>query len=177
MGMFDDVIVPKSYLKGLLTKDQEKLLKSNNYQTKSLENFLGKYKIHRQRLYLKEGIFSKKDDNWKRYYYHGKVNFYTSFYDKDGNAWWSEFDFFFENGVLDKKQLVKFEIEETAEEVEKREKAFEELTFRREIYHRTLKYKLFNELHLMLSRVVAQLSRCQHWLSNQTRTPKPKSSN
>ena len=40
MGMFDDIIVPKSYLKDLLTKEQEKLIKDNNYQTKSLENFL-----------------------------------------------------------------------------------------------------------------------------------------
>ena len=31
MGMFDDIIVPKSYLKGLLTKEQEKLVKDNNY--------------------------------------------------------------------------------------------------------------------------------------------------
>ena len=42
--MFDDITVPKSYLKGLLTKEQEKLIKDNNYQTKSLENFLGQYK-------------------------------------------------------------------------------------------------------------------------------------
>ena len=43
MGMFDDIIVPKSYLKGLLTKDQEKLIKNNDYQTNSLENFLSLY--------------------------------------------------------------------------------------------------------------------------------------
>ena len=56
MGMFDDIIVPKSYLKSLLTKDQEKLVKDNNYQTKSLENFLAEYKVHRQKLYIKEGF-------------------------------------------------------------------------------------------------------------------------
>ena len=52
MGMFDHIIVPKSYLKGLLTKDQEKLLKATSrfggsvkgilFQTKSLENSLRK---------------------------------------------------------------------------------------------------------------------------------------
>ena len=37
MGMFDDIIVPKSYLKGLLTKDQEKIIRGNLYQTKCLD--------------------------------------------------------------------------------------------------------------------------------------------
>jgi hypothetical protein len=62
MGMFDDIIVPKSYLKGLLTVEQEKLVKSNNYQTKSLESFLGQYKVYRQKLFVKEN----KNLKWKR---------------------------------------------------------------------------------------------------------------
>ena len=49
MGMFDDIIVPKSYLKGLLTKEQEKLIKDNNYQTKCLENSLAQYKVYKQK--------------------------------------------------------------------------------------------------------------------------------
>jgi len=53
MGMFDDITVPKSYLRGVLTKDQEKLIVDNDYQTKSLENFLAQYKVHRQKLYRK----------------------------------------------------------------------------------------------------------------------------
>ena len=61
MGMFDEIKVPKSYLKGLLTKDQEKLLSGNNYQTKSFENFLGQYKIYRQRLYFKDAECSKEE--------------------------------------------------------------------------------------------------------------------
>ena len=56
MGMFDDITVPKSYLRGLLTKDQEKLIVDNDYQTKSLENFLAQYKVHRQKLYIREGL-------------------------------------------------------------------------------------------------------------------------
>ena len=94
MGMFDEIIVPKSYLKSLLTKDQEKLVKDNNYQTKSLENFLAEYKVHRQKLYIKEGF--KKGGKWvilKNYT--GEVNFYTSFLDKDENTWWTEFNFSF----------------------------------------------------------------------------------
>ena len=63
--MFDDIIVPKSYLKGLLTKEQEKLIKDNNYQTKSLENFLGQYKVYRQKLFI------KKDKEWVKDTYTG----------------------------------------------------------------------------------------------------------
>ena len=46
MGMFDDIIVPKSYLRGLLDKKQEKLLKGkHSFQTKSLDNALFQYKV------------------------------------------------------------------------------------------------------------------------------------
>ena len=55
MGMFDDIIVPKSYLRGLLDKKQEKLLKGNHaFQTKSLDNTLSRYKVYAQRLYKLE---------------------------------------------------------------------------------------------------------------------------
>ena len=62
MGMFDDITVPKSYLKGLLTKDQEGLVVDNDYQTKSLENFLAQYKVYRRKLYIKEGLI--KGGKW-----------------------------------------------------------------------------------------------------------------
>ena len=35
--------------------------------------------------------------------------------------WWSEMQFTFNSGVLDRKKLIKFEMEETAEEAEERE--------------------------------------------------------
>ena len=141
MGMFDDIIVPKSYLKGLLTKEQEKLVKSNNYQTKSLENFLGQYKIYRQKLFVKE------DKEWIKDTRTGKINFYTSFEDKDENVWWSEYEFTFNSGVVDKKELIKFEIQETAEEKEKLTKMWETeqeiFNFYRES---SVKYRLFSFL-------------------------------
>ena len=42
MGMYDELLITRTYLKDLLTKEQEKVLKShdNVYQTKSLENGL-----------------------------------------------------------------------------------------------------------------------------------------
>ena len=49
MGMYDDIIVPKSYLRGLLNKKHEKLFDANHtFQTKDLESLLDVYKIYRQ---------------------------------------------------------------------------------------------------------------------------------
>ena len=140
MGMFYDIIVPKSYLKGLLTKDQEKFIKNNDYQTKSLENFLSQYKVYRQKLFI------KKDKDWVKDTYTGKINFYTSFSDKDDNSWWSEFNFYFTDGVLDKKELIKFEMQETAEEAETRAKEWEKITDQRKLFEKTLRYRFYNKI-------------------------------
>ena len=156
--MFDDIIVPKSYLKGLLTKDQEKLIKNNDYQTKSLENFLSQYKVHRQKLFI------KKDKEWVKDTYTGKINFYTSFSDKDDNSWWSEFNFYFTDGVLDKKELVKFEIQETAEEAMEKAKAWTKRHAEMDAFQRTFKYKFFDKIRAILTRVL-------EWVQQQTRMP------
>ena len=166
--MFDDITVPKSYLKSLLTKDQERLVVDNDYQTKSLENFLAQYKIHRQKLYIKKDGF-KKGGKWvvlKNYT--GKVNFYTSFQDKDENAWWSEFNFSFVDGVLDKKELIKFEIQETAEEAKEREKAWIKRHAEIDVFQRTLKYKFFEKVRVVLSRIL-------EWVQKKTILPSPNS--
>ena len=165
--MFDDITVPKSYLRGLLTKDQEKLIVDNDYQTKSLENFLAQYKVHRQKLYIREGL--KKGGKWvilKNYT--GEVNFYTSFQDKDENAWWAEFNFSFVNGVLDKKELVKFEMQETAEEAKERVKAWTKRHAEIDAFQRTFKYKFFDKIRAFLSRIL-------EWVQKQTIMPNPNS--
>ena len=84
MGMFDDIIVPKSYIKGLLTKEQEKLIKDNNYQTKCLENALFQYKLHSRKLYVnkKTGWTMKSEPvpekpTYEFVFYTGSVNFYN----------------------------------------------------------------------------------------------------
>ena len=162
MGMFDHIIVPKSYLKGLLTKEQEKLIKDNSYQTKSLENFLGQYKVYRQKLYVKQGKWKNgKDGEWTKDTYTGKINFYTSFHDKDENTWWSEYEFTFEAGVLDKKELIKFAMEETAAETEAREKEWEKKAEERKLFEKTFKYRFY-------SRLLRFLSRLHHWAANKT---------
>ena len=70
--MFDNITVPKTYLKSLLTKDQEKLIDRNDFQTKSLDNLLSDYKVYRQKLFLKND-----KDRWEKISYSGKVTFYT----------------------------------------------------------------------------------------------------
>ena len=153
--MFDDIIVPKSYLKGLLTKDQEKFIKNNDYQTKSLENFLSQYKVYRQKLFI------KKDKEWVKETYNGKINFYTSFYDKDENTWWSEYEFTFKSGILDKKELIKFSMEETAEEAEERDREWKKITAQRRLFEKTFKYRFY-------SRLLRFVSRLHHWAANKT---------
>ena len=113
--MFDDIIVPKSYLKNLLTKKQEKLMKGDKtFQTKSLENILGFYKVYRQKLYLRrDGVFQaekKGKAKWDFIPHTGSVDFYDSVKDDSGNTWWIEFSFLFREGVLDSRRIVKFEI-------------------------------------------------------------------
>ena len=168
MGMFDDIIVPKSYLKSLLTKDQERLVVDNDYQTKSFENFLAQYKVHRQKLYIKKDGF-KKGGKWTLVKdYTGEVIFYTSFLDKDENAWWSEFNFSFVDGILDKKELVKFEIHETAEEAKEREKIWKKRHAEIDAFQKTFKYKFFDKIRIFLSQVL-------EWVQRQTRMPSPNS--
>ena len=55
MGMFDEIMVPKGYLRSLLNKEDEKLLDKNHlFQTKDLDNLMDLYKIYRQYLYKKK---------------------------------------------------------------------------------------------------------------------------
>ena len=159
MGMFDDIIVPKSYLKSLLTKEQEKLVKDNNYQTKSLENFLGQYKVYRQKLFVKE------NKEWVKDTRSGKIIFYTSFYDKDDNTWWREFKFTFKSGVLDKKELIKFEMQETAEEAKEREKEWKVKAANRRVFERTFRYRFFARLTRVLRKLLS-------WSEQKTRMQK-----
>jgi len=119
MGMYDDIIVPKSYLKGLLDKKHEKYIKTNHsFQTKSFESWMDVYKVYRQRLYIKEYSENIQKQNWKKLPLTTTVNFYDNIQNKDGDSVWVEFNFSFVDGNLDKKELVKAEISETQEERE-----------------------------------------------------------
>ena len=194
MGMFDDIIVPKSYLKGLLTKEQEKLLKVSSryggsvkgveFQTKSLDNCLLVYKIHRQKLYTNNKTFwnceapdteQRNEDTSKKYPYEkgvwdrvihdGLVNFYDSIENEEGDKYWVEFNFLFKNGVIDRKELVKFEICRSAQEKQKEDKEWEVTKSKRDLFQKTLKYKIFNFLQNVFFRF-------SNWAAKQTVTPK-----
>ena len=168
--MFDDITVPKSYLKSLLTKEQEKLIKDNNYQTKSLENALYQYKIYKQKLFVNKSLLNCEPpkDNWSKFSYNGAVNFYASFLDKDKNAWWMEFSFSFVNGILDKKELVTFEMQETAEEAKEREKAWKKRHAEIDKNQKTFKYRFFEKVRAVLIRIL-------EWVQKKTILPSPNS--
>ena len=170
MGMFDDIIVPKSYLKGLLEKKYEKYVgRSHSFQTKSFENLMDVYKVHRQCLYFKEypragSIVGDKKQKWKKITKTITVNFYDNIFNKDGDSIWMEFSFSFVNGRLDKKELVKAEIFETKEEKKAIEKMWE---IENKIYdeHRAkLKVKFFE----WFSRCLRVL---QRWVSARIMIP------
>ena len=195
--MFDEIIVPKSYLKGLLTKDQEKLLKVSSryggsvkgieFQTKCLENSLFHYKIYKQTLFKNDGSlwnceppdteqrtkdtpkkYPYEKGRWNKVTHDGTVNFYTSIYDKDQNVWWIEFEFTFVGGVIDKKELIKFEMQETAEEAKERAEAWTKRHAEIDAFQKTFKYKFFEKLRAALSRIL-------EWVQKKTILPSPNS--
>jgi len=98
----------------------------------------------------------------------GTVNFYTSIYDKDQNVWWIEFEFTFVGGVIDKKELIKFEMQETAEEAKERAEAWTKRHAEMDAFQRTFKYKFFEKLRTVLSRLL-------NWVQKRTAMPNPES--
>jgi len=122
MGMFDDITVPKSYLRNLLSKKEEKLLAgSHSFQTKSLDNLMDEYKIHRKYLYKldRSGIHllnpPSKSEKWIKVNKDVVVNFYDTVKDSKGNEYLFEFDFTFTKGWLDRKKLIACKLHTTAE--------------------------------------------------------------
>ena len=127
MGMFDDIIVPKSYLRGILDKKDESLFDTyHRFQTKDLENSLAVYKVHRNQLYKRahsewttsessglRGLLQDKQvdpdeakPKWDKTTAPSEIAFYDTFTTKDGDECWFEFEFKFVNGKLDSKKLV-----------------------------------------------------------------------
>ena len=167
MGMFDDIIVPKSYLKGLLTKDQEKIIRGNLYQTKCLDRTLRMYKVYKQKLYAQEPPPTKTEKRkWKAVDYTGEVYFYDSIKDKKGNAHWVEFRFVFLKGKLDAKYAEEFRLQQTSEEIVKQNEEWESSKEKQDKYETTLKYKiyfsLFKVLHRLLNKVRKKVTPYAH---------------
>ena len=155
MGMYDDIKVSRSYLKDLLTKKQEAILKQGNdwYQTKDLENVLSQYKIYRRKLWKdtsKSFLASQKDiekpkPNWELDKHDGLISFYTTI-DVKGDIHWFEFQFIFKDGVIDTKELIDYTCE-TKEDIEKNEKEWGIInTYIEEHFTNKRKVKLYNKL-------------------------------
>ncbi|SVB55326.1 uncharacterized protein METZ01_LOCUS208180 [marine metagenome] len=155
MGMFDEIIVPKSYLKNLLPKGDEKLLNTKHlFQTKSLDNVMDLYKIHRQQLYrldrseflLKEGIqHTELTDKWIKLNNGTEISFYSGVKDEKNNEYWFEFKFAFKGGKIDKKELVSNKIVSTEEERESIDAMWDkEQEIFNEYRNKNLSYKLFS---------------------------------
>ena len=180
--MFDDIVVPKSYLKGLLTKDQENLILSNSYQTKSLDRELRQYKIYKQKLFVNDKSLwnsespdteQRTEDTPKKYPYEkgrwnkvshtGEVIFYDSRKDKEGNSHWVEFRFVFLEGKLDAKYLEEFYIQRTAGQTEEEDRKWKEARKRQLKYEKSTKYKiyffLFKALHKLTNRIRKKVTR------------------
>jgi hypothetical protein len=106
MGMFDEIIIPRSYLKGILNRECESLFDTNHkFQTKDFEKLSGGsldiYKLYRNQLSQRIG-----KNSWKKVNLTQEVNFYTSFTSKSGDDCWFEFKFKFINGKVDSKELI-----------------------------------------------------------------------
>ena len=106
--MFDEIIVPKSYLRGILDKKDENLFDTHHkFQTKDLENDLSLYKLYRKQLYKAHDRSKTKTTTWDKMAapYVDTINFCDHLHDKDGSEYWFRFEFGFVNGKLDSKKL------------------------------------------------------------------------
>ena len=175
MGMFDDIIVPKSYLKGLLSKKEEKILKASKryggsvtgceFQSKDLENALFTYKVYKQKLYMNDKTLwncespdteqrsespSKKypyeKGGWQEVHHTGAVVFYNTFKDEKQNEWWFEFEFSFNKGKLDKKKLISCKLETTKSKRDSIDKMWDTEQEIFDEYRKNFKYRFFSWL-------------------------------
>ena len=152
--MFDDIIVPKAYLRNLLRKEEEKLLDTKHlFQTKDLDNVLDVYKIHKQQLYrldrseflLEEGVqHTQLTEKWIKVNNDSEIDFYSNAQDAEDNEYWFEFKFTFKNGKIDKKELVTCELRTSKKERDSLDAMWDK---EQEIFDRyrnsNLSYKLF----------------------------------
>ena len=149
--MFDDIKVPAAYLRGILDKKTEKLFDDDTaFQTKSLENAMYTYKVHRRQLY-KSSLTAH--DLWEKDKFTGTVDFYTNVKDEKETEHWFDFKFLFKNGKLDSKELVGTHIVETKKERIERETMFkiEEQYFEE---HRSKSFdKYWNKLERLFTRL------------------------
>ena len=149
--MFDDIKVPAAYLRGILDKKTEKLFDDDtSFQTKSLENAMYTYKVHRRQLYRSSPL---DHDLWEKDPFTGAVNFYTSVKDEKETEHWFDFKFVFKAGKLDSKEFVGTYVIETKEDRIERESMhkIEEQYF--DEHRNKTSVKMWNKLAHLFSRL------------------------
>ena len=146
MGMFDEIIVPKSYLRNLLDKQDEKLFKTSHlFQTKDMDCMMDVYKVYRQRLHkLEKNSFSEKKENWISVNDNVDIRFYDSIKDDKGDVWWSEFEFTFKKGRIDTKSKIRLNSTETKKDRSEIDRMWDTEQEILDAYrNRSVKYKIF----------------------------------
>jgi len=144
MGMFDEIMVPKGYLRSLLDKENEKLLDKNHlFQTKDLDNLMDLYKIYRQYLYKKKRE-ALPFEEWEKVKKNVAIRFYDYLQDKKGDEYELECEFTFKNGRIDKKELIQFELRMKRDERERVDKMWDIEQKILDAYRTTsIKYKFY----------------------------------
>lgn len=157
MGMFDEILVPKSYLRGLLKKEDEKLFnKEHLFQTKDLDNVMDLYKIYRQKLYKLDRSVKYRGGNekWNPIQDNIEINFYDYPNDKNGDEYSAEFEFTFKKGRVDQKKLVSLKLERTTREIKSIEAMWDTEQEVLNAYRNTsFKYRFFSFLEARLRKV------------------------
>ena len=144
MGMFDEIRVPKGYLRSLLDKEDEKLLDKNHlFQTKDLDNLMDLYKVYRQYLYKKKRE-ALPFEEWEKVKKNVTIRFHDYLQDKKGDEYELACEFTFKNGRVDKKELIQFELRMKRDEREKVDKMWDAEQKILDAYRTTsIKYKFY----------------------------------
>ena len=144
MGMFDEIMVPKGYLRSLLDKENEKLLDRNHlFQTKDLDNQMDLYKVYRQYLYKKKRE-ALPFEEWEKVKKNVTIRFHDYLQDKKGDEYELACEFTFKNGRVDKKELIQFELRMKRDERERVDKMWDTEQKILDAYRTTsIKYKFY----------------------------------
>ena len=144
MGMFDEIMVPKGYLRSLLDKEDEKLLDKNHlFQTKDLDNLMDLYKVYRQYLYKKKRE-ALPFEEWEKVKKNVTIRFHDYLQDKKGDEYELACEFTFKNGRVDKKELIQFELRMKRDERERVDKMWDTEQKILDAYRTTsIKYKFY----------------------------------
>ena len=144
MGMFDEIMVPKGYLRSLLSKEDEKLLDKNHlFQTKDLDNHMDLYKVYRQYLYKKKRE-ALPFEEWEKVKKNVTIRFHDYLQDKKGDEYELACEFTFKNGRVDKKELIQFELRMKRDERERVDKMWDTEQKILDAYRTTsIKYKFY----------------------------------